>query len=122
MDGVCFIAIDCQMHQVQLIVGRGLTLLATLLKEAGVDWVYSSSLSKIVHVWRDSARLVYAEWKRQHGALAAETYAVDLPPKFISGRWLSMTNVEKFMIKIARNAPSVLRAVILSQDRFGSRR
>ena len=36
MDGVCFIAIDCQMHQMQLIVGRGLSVLAMCLKDCQI--------------------------------------------------------------------------------------
>ena len=113
MEHVGFISIDCQPHQVQLIAGHGLHVVTYCLKHAGITWNYDSSLYKLTHVWRSESRGIYAAWKHAHGAAAAEQFAAVLPPKCISGRWLSVSNTERFMVKVADDAPGVIRSVLM---------
>ena len=113
MEHVGFISIDCQPHQVQLIAGHGLSVVNSCCTNAGIQWNYYSSLCKLTHIWRSEARGIYAAWKRAHGAAAAETHAANLPNKCISGRWLSVSNTERFIVKVAEHAPDIDRNVIL---------
>ena len=113
IPNIGFISIDCQPHQVHLIAGHGLGVVNTCLQSAGITWNYYSSLCKVTHIWRTEARNIYSTWKHAHGAESAEKFPASLPPKCISGRWLSVSNTEQFITHVADHAPDVLRAVLM---------
>ena len=44
------------------------------------------------------------------------THAANLPHKCISGRWLSVSNTERFIVKVAEHAPDIVRNAILKHQ------
>ena len=82
---------ECHCHISHLISKDHLRLTDKFLKnEFGVRWRFFSSISKLVHIWRDNSQLMRRCIEIDHGVDAGLTYASCLPPRCLSGRWGSI--------------------------------
>ena len=88
-----FIAWPCLMHAGALVSKGGLTLVDDWLCFNKVSWKFFSSTAKIMHVWRDLAKLVFRIWCDGLWVHSAIKNAAKLPPCAISGRWGTMSAV-----------------------------
>ena len=91
--------IDCLAHQYQLMVLGSLTEGDALFKTVfDTKFGYFGSLSKLLLVWHEHARDVYDEWVKQYGPVEAITFARQIPPKCIRGRWGAVSYCEEFAL------------------------
>jgi hypothetical protein len=77
----------CSMHSGALISKGGLCVTDEWLAANGIQWRFFSATAKIMHVWRDSARNMFAVWSSLLGPEHAVLHAKTLPPAAVSGRW-----------------------------------
>ena len=91
----------------------GLHLIDAVLTEENQNFRYVSALAKTVHVWRDSARGMYAAWEAVHGPVAAYDNGKKLPPRCLSGRWMSVATVGTKLDSVAGRLPAVRVMVLL---------
>ena len=97
--------VNCLMHQFHLAVSDGLRL-ANVVSNAdllgyGSTWSYTSMLATTLHVWRDCARQVYLLLAERNSPAAAS--ARRMPPRFLGGRWGSVTECEQYLLACPDN-------------------
>ena len=89
---------DCLMHQFHLAVKSSLTHLQTAAREIlGLNWKYCSTLAMLLHLWRDNARRVHKCWQERYPEDA--NCCMRMPPKFIGGRWGSISGCENYLLQ-----------------------
>jgi hypothetical protein len=81
---------SCALHKVALITKSALLQADRWLSRCGKSYKYYSSLAKVVHVWRDHSRAVYARWVTLFGAVSANKHAKTVIPRCLAGRWGSV--------------------------------
>jgi hypothetical protein len=65
-----------------------------MLAQLGSSVKYFASVAKILHCWREHARVIFAIWKLKHGAASSLKHARAVPPKCCAGRWGSIAESE----------------------------
>ena len=90
--------LDCLMHQFHLVVKSSLMHLQTTAREIlGLNWKYCSTLAMLLHLWRDNARRVHKCWQERYPEDA--NCCMRMPPKFIGGRWGSISGCENYLLQ-----------------------
>ena len=102
-----FIGRDCIDHQCHLPSKTGLLIIDAVLAEEDQPFRYFSALAKTVNVWRASARGMYSSWESVHGPIAAVSHGKKLPPRCLSGRWMSVAATEERLNSVAHELPQV---------------
>lgn len=84
-----FVHHACTEHQYNLITGTGLRVINSWMGRCGLVMTYFATLAKIMHIWRDHARLLYFIFVIKYGSPLANRVARTMPPMCIAGRWLT---------------------------------
>lgn len=90
---------NCMAHQYQLMVLSVTHFMDFLLRCLGCKYFYWSSLAKLMNVWRSKAAQIYTVWKDMFGPTDAEKFASKVPPRAIAGRWGSIRDVERWLLR-----------------------
>ena len=100
--------LNCMMHQLHLAVRSGLNVLEQYSQSIlSVTYTYSSRLATLMHVWRDVNRKVF---KAADGDSTVKT----MPPRLVGGRWNSISECERYILKTSTTAREGLSSVLAS--------
>lgn len=89
---------DCLEHLAHLGVLGGLKLCDTLLKGYR-PWKFFSSIAIIANTLRDLSQSLFATWRELFGDVSAVEKVKSLFPRCIAGRWGSINETERRLLK-----------------------
>ncbi len=118
VHNVLFLTNDCFEHAVHLVTLSALKSIDHVLRRAGKEFKFFSSLATASNTLRDLSKSLFETWCSFHGDRSGLKHAKKLWPKAIGGRWNSITEVEERMLSIGGKSmlEPVLRDVLSSKQ------
>jgi hypothetical protein len=92
---------SCMKHQLQLISQKSLVAADSICKAMSLPHGYFSTVAKLMHLWRDPSNFdkLFEIGRRLYSDCDALEYLQKRPPRCIAGRWHSVDDCEKMLLK-----------------------
>lgn len=91
-QNVLFWDVNCLVHQFNLVVGSHLYLIDTCLKAMSEEFLYYSSLAKIIYTWRNNSDKMMSQYD------VDELPSKQLPPAPCAARWGCVHEIETYLL------------------------
>ncbi|CAK0883579.1 unnamed protein product, partial [Prorocentrum cordatum] len=102
--------VNCLAHQYALMVKTALHHMDSFLRVSGAKYFYWSAVAKIMHSWRANAVRIFTLWCDCYSPTKAiAAFAHRVPPRPITGRWGSVRDCERHLLRCDR---AQLRAIM----------